>query len=49
LAITNNEEYLNGIKEINSLSQDPTTLAEDIFESNKKALSLINDYNLSSD
>ena len=37
-----NEEYLTGVEKIKSLSQDPTTLAEDIYESNKKALELIN-------
>ena len=41
-----NEEYLTGVEKIKSLSQDPTTLAEDIYESNKKALELINQYNL---
>ena len=41
-----NEDYLEGVKKIKSFDQDPTTLAEDIFESNKKALNLINEYGL---
>ena len=41
-----NEDYLKGVEKIKSLSQDSTTLAEDIYESNKKALELINQYNL---
>lgn len=43
-----NEDYLEGIKKINSLSQDPTTLTKDIYESNKKALNLIQEYGLDS-
>lgn len=46
---TQNENYLEGIKKIQSFDQDPTTLAEDIFESNKKALGLINKYGLKSE
>ena len=41
-----NEDYLEGVKKIKSFDQDPTTLAEDIFESNKKALNLITEYGL---
>jgi hypothetical protein len=37
-----NDEYLQGVEKIKSLSQDPTTLAEDVYESNKRALELIN-------
>lgn len=44
-----NKEYLDGVKKIESLSQDPTTLAQDIFESNQKALNLISEYGLTSD
>ena len=49
LATSNNEKYLEGVKKIKSLSQDPSALAEDIYESNKMALQLIQDYNLASD
>jgi hypothetical protein len=38
LATSNNEKYLDGVKKIKSLSQDPSALAEDIYESNKMAL-----------
>ena len=41
-----NEDYLEGVKKIKSFDQDPTTLAEDVFESNKKALNLITEYGL---
>ena len=42
-----NEAYLEGIDKIKSFAQDPTSLAEDIYESNKRALELINEYDLS--
>ena len=45
-AKTQNEDYLKGIEKIKSLNHDPVQLAEDIFESNKKALSLITEYGL---
>ena len=49
LATSNNEKYLDGVKKIKSFSQDPSTLMEDIYQSNKMALQLIQDYNLASD
>jgi hypothetical protein len=45
-AQTQNEDYLKGIEKIKSLNHDPVQLAEDIFESNKKALNLITEYGL---
>ena len=45
-AKTQNEDYLKGVEKIKSLNHDPVQLAEDIFESNKKALNLITEYGL---
>lgn len=46
---TQNEDYLKGVEKIKSLDQDPATLAEDIYESNKKAFELIDQYGLAED
>ena len=43
---TQNNSYLDSINKIKSLSYDPSNMAEDIYQANKQALELIEQYGL---